>query len=135
MAVEQHDQDTALEPRAARRALEAVEQSRDALVAFLQRLLAFRTESQNPEAARACFGTPNWPDRVPTPQATIEFEVEDVEAVGTAASELRARGHRLIHDARTEPWNQTIARLISPEGLLVGVCYTPWLHNGTGAQG
>ena len=30
--------------------------------------------------------------------------------------------------ARTEPWNQTIARLQTAEGLLVGLCYTPWLH-------
>lgn len=27
-----------------------------------------------------------------------------------------------------EPWQQTIARLLSPEGLIVGVCHTPWLH-------
>jgi hypothetical protein len=38
--------------------------------------------------------------------------------------ELSARGYRLLHGARTEPWNQTITRLLSPEGLLVGVCYT-----------
>ena len=49
-------------------------------------------------------------------------------AVAAAARELEARGYRLIHGSRTEPWNQTIARLLSPEGLLVGVCYTPWFH-------
>jgi hypothetical protein len=68
----------------------------------------------------------------PTPQASIEFEVADVAA---AAAELRASGHRLIHDARTEPWGQTKARLLSPEGLLVAVCYTPPFHDtGGGVQ-
>ena len=80
------------------------------------------------KAARACFGTPEWPGDIQVPQATIEFEVDDVEAVEAAAHELEARGHRLIHGARTEPWTQTIARLLSPDGLLVGIFYTPWLH-------
>jgi catechol 2,3-dioxygenase-like lactoylglutathione lyase family enzyme len=77
------------------------------------------------EAATACFGTTEWPADVPVPQASIEFEVADV---ASAAAELRAKGHRLIHDARTEPWGQTTARLLSPEGLLVAVCYTPAFH-------
>lgn len=76
-------------------------------------------------AAQSCFGTPQWPADVRIPQANLEFEVDDVEA---AAKELQAKGHTLLHAARTEPWQQTIARLLSPEGLLVGVCHTPWLH-------
>jgi catechol 2,3-dioxygenase-like lactoylglutathione lyase family enzyme len=80
------------------------------------------------EAAQACFGTAEWPGDVPVPQASLEFEVADVPAVGAAAKELEARGYRLIHPARTEPWTQTITRLLSPEGLLVGVCYTPQFH-------
>jgi hypothetical protein len=39
-----------------------------------------------------------------------------------------AKGHQLIREAREEPWKQTAARLISPEGLLVGISYTPWMH-------
>ncbi len=74
------------------------------------------------EAANACFGTTEWPSEFPTPQASIEFEVADVAA---AAAELTAKGYRLVHGARTEPWGQTTARLLSPEGLLVAVCYTP----------
>ena len=77
------------------------------------------------EAARACFGSPDWPDDIAIPQASIEFEVPDVAA---AAEELRAKGYRLIHETKTEPWGQVIARLLSPEGLLVGVCYTPSFH-------
>lgn len=80
------------------------------------------------EAARSCFGTPTWPDDVPVPQASVEFEVETVEEVAAAAAELEAKGYRLLHGARTEPWNQTITRLLGPEGLIVGVCYAPWLH-------
>jgi hypothetical protein len=47
-----------------------------------------------------------------------------------AAAELAERGYRLVHPARTEPWKQVIARLSTPDGLLVGVCHTPWLHPG-----
>jgi catechol 2,3-dioxygenase-like lactoylglutathione lyase family enzyme len=79
------------------------------------------------EAATACFGTPEWPAAIPVPQVSIEFEVADVAA---AAAELESKGHRLIHGARTEPWNQVTARLLSPEGLLVAVCYTPAVHDG-----
>jgi catechol 2,3-dioxygenase-like lactoylglutathione lyase family enzyme len=78
------------------------------------------------EAATACFGTTDWPTEVPVPQASIEFEVADVAA---AAQELQTKGYRLIHDARTEPWSQITARLLSPEGLLVAVCYTPAFHD------
>lgn len=82
------------------------------------------------EAASACFGSSEWPSGIPVPQASIEFEVADVAA---AAEELEAEGHRLIHDARTEPWGQITARLLSADGLLVAVCYTPAFHDGTAA--
>ncbi len=85
------------------------------------------------EAAEACFGTSDWPADIPVPQATLEFEVEDAAAVASAAEVLSARGYRLIHAARTEPWNQTITRLLTPDGLLIGVCYTPWFHDSPGA--
>jgi len=78
------------------------------------------------EAANACFGTTEWPMDIAVPQASIEFEVADVAA---AAAELTEKGYRLIHEARTEPWSQITARLLSPEGLLVAVCYTPSFHD------
>jgi len=78
------------------------------------------------QAATACFGTSDWPDHVPIPQASIEFEVLDVAA---AAAELVDQGYTLIHEAREEPWGQTVARLSSPEGLLVGLSYAPWFHS------
>lgn len=82
------------------------------------------------QAARACFGTPDWPEGRPVPQASVEFEVESPDAVRAAAGELRAEGFPLLHDARTEPWGQTVARLQSPEGAIVGISFAPWLHNG-----
>lgn len=80
------------------------------------------------QAAEACFGVPDWPGDIPLPQASLEFEVDAVDQVAAASQELEGGGYRLIHQARTEPWNQTITRLLGPEGLLVGVCYTPSFH-------
>lgn len=80
------------------------------------------------QAAQSCFGTPEWPADRPVPQASVEFEVEDVAAVAAAAVELRGQGHELLHDARAEPWGQTVARLISPENVVVGISYAPWMH-------
>ena len=80
------------------------------------------------QAAEACYGTSEWPREVPIPQASIEFELADAAAVADGAAELEAAGHRLLHGARTEPWGQTVARLQSPEGLVVGLSFAPWLH-------
>jgi hypothetical protein len=81
------------------------------------------------EAAQACFGTPEWPaDRV-IPQASIEFEVKDAEAVAAAGDELQRAGYELVHPARTEPWGQTVARLLSSDGLIVGISYIPMFHS------
>jgi len=80
------------------------------------------------EAAEACFGSPEWPQGVAVPQASVEFEVADPAAVASAAAELRAAGFELGHDAREEPWGQTVARLLSAEGLIVGISYAPWFH-------
>ena len=83
------------------------------------------------DAAEACFGKRAWPADVPVPQASIEFEVEDVAA---AAGELEAKGHRLIHGAKTEPWGQTVARLLDPDGILVGLSFAPWYHEDSGSE-
>jgi catechol 2,3-dioxygenase-like lactoylglutathione lyase family enzyme len=77
------------------------------------------------DAAEACFGSKQWPAEVPMPQASFEFEVDDV---ATAAAELAAQGHRLLHGPKMEPWGQTVARLLTGDGLLVAVCHTPWFH-------
>ena len=85
------------------------------------------------QAAQACFGSPEWPADTPTPQASIEFECADVPSVQAAAAELRDAGYAVLHDARTEPWGQTVARLLSPEHLIVGLSYVPAFHDTTAA--
>ena len=80
------------------------------------------------QAAEACFGTRTWPEEVAIPQVSIEFEVADADAVAEGAQELRARGYQMLHEAKTEPWGQTVARLLSPEGAVIGLSYAPFLH-------
>ena len=81
------------------------------------------------QASEACFGTSTWPADHKTPQASIEFDVADSDAVRAAESELRDAGYEVLHTTRTEPWGQTVARVLSPEGLIIGISYTPSLHS------
>ncbi len=81
------------------------------------------------EAARACFGADDWPAEHPIPQVSIEFEVADASAVGAAALELERKGFHLLHGAREEPWGQTVARLLSVDGAIIGISYAPSLHS------
>ena len=74
------------------------------------------------QAAQSCFGSVTWPDNIPVPQAWLEFEVENVEK---ATAGLESRGYRMLIKNKKEPWGQTVSRFISPEGLLVGVTFTP----------
>jgi catechol 2,3-dioxygenase-like lactoylglutathione lyase family enzyme len=80
------------------------------------------------QAAMACFGTPEWPAEHPVPQVSVEFELADDAALADAAGELTGRGWRLLHGPRTEPWGQTVARLLSPEGAIIGLSYIPSMH-------
>lgn len=80
------------------------------------------------EAAQACFGTDEWPADLTIPQVSIEFEVADEAAVAAGAEELEAQGFSLLHGARKEPWGQTVARLLSIEGSVIGISYAPWFH-------
>ena len=80
------------------------------------------------QAAQATFGSGEWPSDRPVPQAWVEVEVASPEAVADAVEELRAAGQEILVGAHTEPWGQTTARLMSPEGLLVGISYLPDFH-------
>ncbi len=80
------------------------------------------------QAAQMCFGTPNWPADRKVPQMSIEFDVESEAAVTAAARELEASGYTLLHSARTEPWGQTVARIQSADGAIVGISYIPSMH-------
>ena len=77
-------------------------------------------------AAQSCFGTEDWPHDVPVPQGWIEFDVDDVVA---ATAELANKGYRVLVAAKEEPWGQTVTRLLGPDGLLVGITFTPSLRS------
>jgi catechol 2,3-dioxygenase-like lactoylglutathione lyase family enzyme len=81
------------------------------------------------QAAEACFGTSEWPADRPVPQASIEFDVTDTDGVRSAEAELRDAGYEILHPARTEPWGQTVVRVLSPEGLIIGISYMPPMHS------
>lgn len=81
------------------------------------------------QAAQACFGTDAWPEEHPVPQVSIEFEFESAEAVTAAVDEFESKGFTLLHGAKTEPWGQVVARLLSIEGAIVGLSHAPSLHD------
>jgi catechol 2,3-dioxygenase-like lactoylglutathione lyase family enzyme len=80
------------------------------------------------QAADSTFGSEEWPAEVPTPTTWLELDVDSPAAVAEAVAELEAAGHRMLRDVTEEPWGQTTSRLLSPEGILVGITYTPWMH-------
>jgi hypothetical protein len=77
------------------------------------------------QAAQSCFGTDSWPADVPVPQAWLEFDVDSVEQ---ATSTLESSGYRMLVRNKKEPWGQIVSRFISPEGLLVGITFTPLMR-------
>jgi hypothetical protein len=78
------------------------------------------------QAAQSCFGKDSWPDNVPVPQAWLEFDVASVEK---ATAELESKGYKMLVKNRKEPWGQVVSRFLSPEGLLVGVTFTPMMRD------
>ena len=63
---------------------------------------------------------------IPQPQAWLEFDVASVER---ATAELESRGYRMLVKNKKEPWGQTVSRFLAPEGLLVGITFTPSLRD------
>jgi hypothetical protein len=80
------------------------------------------------QAAQSCFGKDSWPKDIPAPQAWLEFDVESVEK---ATEILQSRGYRMLVKNKKEPWGQIVSRFISPEGVLVGITFTPLLRDHT----
>ena len=78
------------------------------------------------QAAQSCFGTDSWPTEIPVPQAWLEFDVENVEE---ATATLEAQGHRMLVKNKKEAWGQIVSRFVDPEGLLVGITFTPLLRD------
>lgn len=83
------------------------------------------------QVAQSCFGVNEWPANLPAPTSWLEFDVEDV---AQASEELKAQGYQLLIVAKQEPWGQTVTRLLSPEGILVGLTYTPVLRERQAAS-
>ena len=83
------------------------------------------------QVAQSCFGVNQWPDDLPAPTSWLEFDVEDV---AQASEELKAKGYQLLLVAKQELWGQTVTRLLSPEGILVGLTYTPVLRESEEAE-
>ncbi len=77
------------------------------------------------QAAQSCFGKDSWPDDILIPHAWLEFDVDSVEKT---TAHLESQGYRLLIKNKKEPWGQTVSRFISPEGLLVGVTFTPCMR-------
>lgn len=77
------------------------------------------------QAAESCFGQSVWPDSMPAPHAWLEFDVDSVEK---ATAELESMGYRMLLKNKKEPWGQTVSRFLDPDGLLVGLTFTPWLR-------
>lgn len=74
------------------------------------------------QAAQSCFGKDSWPEELQAPQAWLEF---DVDSVDDATNSLESAGFRMLVKNKKEPWGQIVSRFISPEGLLVGITFTP----------
>ncbi|CAG75719.1 hypothetical protein ECA2819 [Pectobacterium atrosepticum SCRI1043] len=78
------------------------------------------------QASESCFGQGSWPADLPEPQSWLEFEVADM---AEATEALKVQGYALLVENRLEPWGQQVTRFLSPEGILIGVTYTPWLRD------
>ena len=76
-----------------------------------------------PEGVNAGF---SWPEDVPIPQAWLGFDVGSVEQ---ATAELESKGYKMLVKNKKEPWGQVVSRFLSPEGLLVGVTFTPMMRD------
>jgi hypothetical protein len=63
---------------------------------------------------------------LPVPNAWIEFDVADIEA---ATQVMKAKGYHFLVETRREPWGQIVTRLLSPDGVLVGISLTPSMRN------
>ena len=84
------------------------------------------------QAAGACFGTSEWPaDRVASPGFD---RVRGGERRGRRRSRrgIGARGLRAPALRSTEPWGQTVARMLTEDGLIVGISFAPSLHDDDG---
>ena len=79
------------------------------------------------QAAMSCFGKSQWPSDLATPSSWMEFDVEDIGARHRPPEVARLQAPR--RHAERAARGQTVTRLLSPEGILLGLTVTPWLRN------
>jgi hypothetical protein len=72
------------------------------------------------------FGKDSRPDNVSVPQPWLEFDVGSVEK---ATAELESKGYKMLVKNKRESWGQVVRRFLSPEGLLIGVTFTPTMRD------
>lgn len=77
------------------------------------------------QAAQLCFGVEIWSADHAVPQSWIEFEVANITKV---TQDFVNKDYTVLISERQEPWGQIVTRLLSPEGMLVGLTITPWLR-------
>lgn len=94
----------------------------DALVSYGDLCLAGKLRSKWRLCFRPGLEGPRRPNRRPT---WLEFDVQSVER---ATAALESQGYRILIKNKKEPWGQTVSRLLSPEGLLVGITFTPLMR-------
>ena len=58
----------------------------------------------------------------------LGFRSSHGQRIPSISMVLRDRGYTLLVDCRKEPWGQTVTRMLSPEGILIGITFTPWLR-------
>lgn len=80
------------------------------------------------KVALSCFGSSEWPASLPVPQAWLEFEVDDMQS---ASDILKESGCKLLTCMQEEPWEQTVTRFLSPEGIIMAISYTPFLRQAS----
>ena len=78
------------------------------------------------DAAEACFGSTDGRRRDARPAS--DHRVRRRRRRGGRAGD-GGRGLHARARPRTEPWGQELARVMSPEGLLIGLTYTPWMRD------
>jgi hypothetical protein len=75
-------------------------------------------------------------------ESTPEGDVMDVQSIASVAViapdsgvsrklyvDALGKGFGLLHEARTEPWGQTVARLQSSEDAIIGLSYRPSMRS------
>ena len=74
-------------------------------------------------AGRTCFGRKEDPaDRSKFRKRALDLK-SNAQNMAHAATELELKGYVLLRASHTKPWKQTIARLQTSEGAVIGISH------------